>query len=254
MADIKRLKLACSRLETEDEKTPVNKNFYAVNMHGSELSSDYTIPDDIRINMFCYTGKILNICPRFDMYNWEKIFTDPNATFNYCTFLSALSGYSTLRNHFCVYEAGHVIKDMRFKTDEWFRHGVFQLPVRGAVMDWDANEVYATSKQSAEYIANKRPIELQMDSDTVISVDKRKASKLLKVSENLLFLSSNWSTPLNQTLSQIINQVKFKTGGSTILLLTCREGIPQKLLHAPRVIEEVENMYNKLKSRRDVQE
>lgn len=250
MADIAKLSRVCRRIdEIDDEKRdPEDKNFYAVNMHGYELAEDFVVPAGIRLIMFCYSGKILNICPRFDKYNWEKIFTDSDATYNYCTFLSSLAGYSTLRNHFCVYNEGDVIKNMKFKTDEYFRHGVFSLPVHAAVMDWDANVVYGTSEDATEHAMSSRPEQLQMDSATSIRTDKKKASALLKDKHNPAVFLSSWSMPINVTLENMVRQIKFRNGGGTILLLTCREGKPQKLKHAPRVLEEIERMYTKYRS------
>jgi hypothetical protein len=244
---VSRLKNICQQLG--EKEPPMDKNFYACNLHAYETSEDLVIPEGVRIIMFCYSGRILNICPRFDKFNWKQIFTNKDASYNYCTFLSNLVQYSTLRNHFCVYEPGSTIKDLKFIGDKYFRDGVFQLPVKAAVMDWDDNIVYTTSDKVTEHVMTTRPASLQMDSATSIRKNRDKAVTLLRYKENPAYIKSSHMDMLFQPLSTLIKNLKFRSGGCTLLLLTCREGKRHKLRRSPRVYDELKKLYQKYRSK-----
>ena len=112
----------------------INKNFFFLNAHGEELEEFYEIPKGIRVIMFCYS-KRLDVCPKFDRFNWEHILLDPKATENYCNFLSTISKYKSINDHFCIYEEGDTIRNLSIFTDEYFREGLYRLPVKGYAYD-----------------------------------------------------------------------------------------------------------------------
>lgn len=199
----------------------MDKTFYAMNMHGYELEKDYVIPKNCRVIMFCYSGGILDVCHRFDKYIWLNIFTDPNSTKNYKNFLKSLSGYSSLRDHFCVYESGTKIKDMKFETDHDFRHGLYKLPVQGAVCVEKNNKVYITDPETtAEYLTIP---ERKLPKCKNVVMDRDKAAKALRSHKNPAWIRS--LVVMDTTnLSTVLKRLKFRYGGVTLLLLTCREG------------------------------
>jgi hypothetical protein len=169
---ISKLKKICMQI---DEKEPdMDKNFWAVNMHGDERMDEFIVPDGVRIIMFCYSGRKLDVCPRFDRFNWREIFLNEEASFNYCTFLSNISQYSSLRDHFCVYEKGTSIKDLDFSTDEYFRNGIFRLPVHASVFDPEMEEVYVSSSEIFDQVISK------IGKVRRILVDKSKVANLVK--------------------------------------------------------------------------
>uniref|UniRef100_A0A6C0EJU8 Uncharacterized protein n=1 Tax=viral metagenome TaxID=1070528 RepID=A0A6C0EJU8_9ZZZZ len=212
----------------------MNKTFYAMNMHGYESKEDCVIPENCRVIMFCYSGKLLHICPRFDRYNWGKIFTDPGATKDYQSFLKVLSGYSSLRDHFCVYEPGSVIKEIDFHPDEYFRHGLFRLPVRAAVCVEKDNRVYITDVNTAAKYLTMPEKPLKKCRNVVLNAEK--ASNALPYLENTAWVDSTFIMHASK-LSNILRGLKFKYGGVTLLLLTCREGKGYNLNPAPTVGE-----------------
>jgi hypothetical protein len=241
---IERLASICEELD-EDEPA-MNKNFYAVNLHGYETKEDFIIPENVRIIMFCYSGRKLNVCPRFDKFNWTKIFTNESAAYNYCTFLANIAQYSSIRDHFCIYNPGDRIKNINFRPDDYFRHGLFALPVHAAVYVREDNRIYTTDSDSTGKTIISRSLSRYTSN---VKTDREKACSTLRYSENPAIILSPHIMNANQ-LSTIVNNLKFKHGGVTLLLLTCREGKPVKLPHTIRVKEELELMYEKYLSAR----
>lgn len=233
------LRQICQKL---DENEPeINKNFWAVNMHGDELETDFTVPRGIRIIMFCYPGRKLDICPRFDIFNWSEIFLNENASFNYCTFIANLSRYSSLKNHFCVYEEGQTITDLVFTPDKFFRSGIYKLPVQAAVYEKETNQIYLSSSDifgnTAKYIQNVKKI----------VVDKNKTAKLAKDRDSDFIIFSKHFDEQRTTLSNLIKKLRTELGKDTprdltLLLLTCRTGVRRYEGYPNTVHQELENM------------
>jgi hypothetical protein len=230
---IKNLKSICEKLgEKEDQ---INKNFWTVNMHGDELTEDFIIPEGIRIIMFCYSGRELNICPRFDKFNWREIFLNEDASYNYCTFISNISQYSSLRDHFCVYNSGHTIKDILLTPDRSFRSGVYKLPVQAAVKDQESDTVYISSPELFSKVIHRETKNVR--------VDRANTAKIIKDKNipNTLIFSQQYNFQ-KITLSKLVQ----KLGKNyTLLLLTCRTGKKQKIEPAPTVVEELQQLYKK---------
>lgn len=233
-----KLKSICEAIEKRDKDEPKNKKFYALNLHGYELEDDFKVPKNVRIVMFCYSGRKLFVCPRFDRFNWYKIFMNKDATFNYCTFLASISQYASLRDHFCVYNTGDTIKNMRFNSDENFRDGLFKLPIEAAVLDYEENEVYRTSGS----LGNG---DMPLDDDTTFIKDSKEVANRLQDKSNYAHFTSFFEPKVLQSLKDISMNLTFKEGGVTLFLLTCREGKSSKLKHTKRVYEELREMYER---------
>lgn len=236
------LKQICQKLNENEPE--INKNFWAINMHGDELETDFTVPRGVRIIMFCYPGRKLDICPRFDQFNWEKLFLDENASFNYCTFIANLSQYSSLRDHFCVYEEGQTITELEFTPDEMFRSGIYKLPVQAAVYEKETQQIYLSSPdifgKTAKYIQNVKRI----------LVNKHKTAKLAKDRESELIIFSKGFETEKITLSSLIKKLRTEPGKDThtdltLLLLTCRTGVRRYERFPKTVHNELENMVKK---------
>lgn len=240
---IHNLKEICKNLK-EDE-TEINKNFWAVNMHGDEIKEEFVVPKGIRIIMFCYSGRKLDICPRFDKFNWEEIFLNEDASFNYCTFLANLVQYSSLRNHFCVYEEGSKILDLELSSDELFRNGIYQLPVQAAVYDPKTEEIYMSSSEIFDKVVAK------IRNVKRISVNRKKTAEIAKDKETDAIIFSKVIDVPKLKLSELVRKLRIKIGQPypsdlTLLLLTCRTGKEKRgILRPPTVYEELEKLYQK---------
>jgi hypothetical protein len=235
---VESLKKVCEKIpEKEDEK---NKIFYTVSMHGEETARDFVIPKNVRIVMFCYSGRLLHICPKFDLFNWENIFLDENATYNWCTFLSTLYQYPSLRDHFCIYEEGDIIKDINFGIDPYFRDGVYKLPITGLVKEDDT--VYISSDK----IFHKA---IGMSAKRII-VDKKKVAKTLRDKEGVGQIYSYYDTfRAGYSLSRLLGVLSVYNKGFTLLLLTCREGVGYpNISKGKNVSTELEKLYSQYKN------
>lgn len=215
----------------------MNNTFYAVNMHGAESDEDYVIPENCRVIMFCYSGCLLQVRPRFDYYVWSNIFINEEATTDFKTFIKTIAGYSSIRDHFCVYNSGDKIKNINFGPDERFRHGVFKLPVRAAVCVEKHNKVYTTDPDTTyEYLTR---LEKPLPKCKNVAINPEKASHALRELKNKAWIRSP-NIMLATNLSTVVKNLKFKHGGATLLLLTCREGEGYDLPEAKRVIDHLE--------------
>lgn len=198
------------------------ESFYTLSSHGYELEKDIIIPQGVRIIMFCYSGKILDICEKFDLFNWENIFLDEDSTYNYCTFLGTLVQYPSLRDHFCIYDTGMKIKEMEFIPDLYFRDGIYKLPIYGSGYDKDNSTLYLSDQkifsQAMSKVKSKRVI-----------VDKKQTAKILmEKNENGHIFSFHETFSGVYTLSRLIENLKLKERKFTLLLLTCRESTGYK--------------------------
>jgi hypothetical protein len=240
---IHKLKQICEKL---DEKEPdINKNFWAVNMHGDEVMEDFTVPEGVRLIMFCYSGRSLHICDRFDRFNWQELFLNEDASFNYCTLIAHLSQYSTLRDHFCVYEAGSTIRDLNLSQDSYFRNGIYKLPVKASVYNPNTGQVYVSSsdifdKTISSTVNVKR-----------ISVNKREVAKIAKDKDSQTIIFTHYIDMPKIRLSSLIRKLQTRIGSLekdsfTILLLTCRTGEDRRgVIHPINVFQELENLFKK---------
>lgn len=233
---VRNLKQIC--LELKEDEEPIDKNFWAVNMHGDELMEDFVVPEGVRIIMFCYSGRKLNICPRFDKFNWREIFLNEDASFNYCTFLSNLVQYSSLRDHFCVYESGNTVRDLLLTQDSDFRSGIYELPVYAAVHEPNTDEVYVSSSE----IFNKAIA--KTDKIKRISVNRQMTAKIAKDKNSDTIIFSKHINIPKIRLSILARKLLLEKGsGFTLLLLTCRTGEQRRgVIHPPTVYEEVEKL------------
>jgi len=233
----------CHLLDEEEPKK--DKNFWVADLHGMETYQDYKIPSGVRIIMFCH-ARYLDMRPEFEDFVWEHIYLNRDTSFNYCTFLSTLALYPSLRDHFCVYNSGDVITDLYLfeeKKNE-FRTGVFQLPVRIAVKKDDtifvsSEDVFQPTLEASKGIRK-------------ILVDPGKTARYSREPDSQVkFFSSSFSIP-NLKMSDIITFLQEKSGDLTLLVMACRTSKrPHRLTSAPRVYEELEKMYEKLSQKRE---
>lgn len=229
------LRQICQRIDENDENdgktVTMDRNFFAVNMHGEETDDDFILPDGFRVIMFCYSGQLLHICPNFDVFNWNSIMLNEDASYNYCTFLSNLVQYSTLRNHFCVFSPGDKIHNIMFYPDDEFYHGIFKLPVRASTYDETTDTMYLSSSEifSQEIFPRKK-------------VDAKKVAKNIQKKLPVTF-HSKYRIPLKSSLINIIRDLTLAGQQATILLLTCREGEEKSLPKNPKVYEELVRLY-----------
>jgi hypothetical protein len=236
--DIKKLANICSNIN-EPEEPRMNTTFYSVNMHGYETKEDFIIPKNTRVIMFCYSGKILNMCPTFEKFVWEKINTNKYATFNYCTFLANIAQYSSIRNHFCVYNEGDKIKNIEFETsDNDFRDGIYKLPVRGGVYVEKDNKIYTTDSTSTFKILTE-PQFLQRYTKNVSKNLEKASSSMRNLNNKFILLSPKLIGIYN--LSLLLNNLS--TTGATILLFTCREGKTDRSIIQHKIHTELEKIY-----------
>lgn len=229
------LKKIC--VELKEDEPPIDKNFWAINMHGDEMMNEFVVPKGVRIVMFCYSGRKLNICPRFDKFNWREIFLNEDASFNYCTFLANLSQYSSMREHFCIYTAGNTIRDLILSPDEYFRSGIYRLPVQAAVHDNETNQVYVSSPEIFDKAVS------QSSDIRRISVNRQITARIAKNKDtNTIIFSEHIDAPRIQ-LSSLVKKLG---SGYTLLLLTCRTGESRRgLIHPPTVREELHKMFER---------
>jgi len=236
---VHKLKKICQDLK-EDEPD-MDKNFWAVNMHGDETNVKITVPKGIRIIMFCYSGRKLFVCPRFDTFNWKELFLNEDAAFNYCTFVANLTQYSSLRDHFCVYEEGSVINDLVLSFDNTFRYGVYKLPVKTAVYDEENKQVYLSSSDIFDKVIVKS------EQAKKISVNVEKTAEIIKTRATDVKIFSPVIIVDHTKLSSLIKKIQFQEQkGFTLLLLTCRTGKQDpELQPSPTVYQELEKLFKK---------
>jgi hypothetical protein len=228
-----------------ETKRQINKNFYLLNAHGEELETNYEIPKGVRIIMFCYSGKILDICHKFDKFNWSHILLNPNTSSNYCSFLSAISKYSSIRDHFCIYEENDVIKNIMLYSDENFREGMFRLPVKGFAYDKNSESVVISSNTlMSEVIKDKRLKNLFKNNPKRIRIDDTRIVNLLRKNNDVGIINSFVRKIKDQiSLSKLINSMKLRENEFTLLLMVCREGIGDyNISRGKKVIDEVNTM------------
>lgn len=252
--DLTRFTKTCQQVEEKENKMgkiqpKMNKNFLILNMHGENLYRDYTVPAGVRLIMFCYSGRGLQICPNFEQFIWEKIMLNTEATFNYCTFLSNLAQYPSFRDHFCVYNTGDTLSDLRFNEDEYFRDGLFQLPVRAAVMNTEQGDtVYMSSADMlAEHIRTSvgirhHSVDIKKTAEWIQAKKGDEEQKIHAVFSSPYWtvedLQKNFSGPIE--LSGLVKYIQQRISGHfTLLLLTCRTGKYKMLPSTPKVIDEL---------------
>ena len=238
---IERLKKICEDLK--DDEPDIDKNFWAVNMHGDELEDDFIVPKGVRIVAFCYPGWKLNICPRFDKFNWREIFLNEEASFNYCTFIANLSRYSSLKNHFCVYEEGSNFRNLILSPDEYFRSGIYKLPVKAAAKD-ENGVVYVSTPDIFPDVFSV------IGSSKRIVLDRASVGQIAKDKNSETWVLSDARRDVKIRLSDLVNSLRIKMGESkrqdfTLLLLSCRTGKRRKEENKLTVDREVQNLIEK---------
>jgi hypothetical protein len=231
---VSRLRQICELIGDND--IGMDKNFYVVNHHGYETDEDFNIPSGIRIIMFCYSGKILKICPKFDKFIWDAIMTNPDASYNYCTFLSNIAQYSSIRNHFCVYEGGQTIKNLMFENrpDDYWIHGIFNLPVDMTVRI--NPEKYITTNET----------NVGTFGDADVEVNPKKAVKAARtgtpytIRSHVIYPGATFVS-LKETVNEIIEH---GDRNFTLLLFTCRSGKKQNIIKGYRIRSEIQKIYD----------
>ena len=235
---------------------PLNKNFFFLNAHGEELEQLYEIPKGVRLIMFCYS-KTLHICDKFDEYNWSHILLDPKASSNYCDFLKNISGYSSIRDHFCVYEEGDVIRNLNILTDDNFREGLYRLPVRGYAYDESTDTVVLSDgTMFSDTTKDERLNELMTKKRKHYVVDSNRIVKLLKTKKNVGIIQSQVRHIHDKAkLSNLINTMRLNAPNFTMLLMVCRDrnkeakkssgGVADKISSGRYVMEELERYEGK---------
>ena len=231
---------------------PINKNFFFLNAHGEELEKLYEIPKGVRIIMFCYS-KELQVCDKFDEYNWSHILLDPVASNNYCDFLKAISGYSSIRDHFCVYDEGDVIRNLNIFSDNEFREGLYRLPVKGYAYDEKTDTIVVSEGTLLSEVQKDKELSEKIgDKRRHVVVDSKRIVKLLKNNQSTGIIQSQVRKIGDKArLSNLINTMKLYSDSFTILLMVCRDrypdaiiasgGIADKISIGRYVIDEVEN-------------
>jgi hypothetical protein len=231
---------------------PINKNFFFLNAHGEELEKLYEIPKGVRIIMFCYS-KELQVCDKFDEYNWSHILLDPGASNNYCDFLKAISGYSSIRDHFCVYDEGDVIRNLNIFSDNEFREGLYRLPVKGYAYDEKTDTIVVSEGTLLSEVQKDKELSEKIgDKRRHVVVDSKRIVKLLKNNQSTGIIQSQVRKIGDKArLSNLINTMKLYSDSFTILLMVCRDrnpdaiiasgGIADKISIGRYVIDEVEN-------------
>lgn len=243
-------KLSKKDCKIYEESKMINNNFFLLNAHGNEKETDYEVPKGVRIIMFCYSGAILDICKKFDRFNWSNILLDPTSSSNYCSFLSAISEYSSIRDHFCIYEENDVIKNLMLFSDKVFREGLFRLPVKGFAYD-EKNETVVISSNTMISDVNKdeRLKKLVKNAPrTHIKVDDKRIVELMRKNNDVAIIKSfvrHIKTKIS--LSNLINSMRSKERDFTLLLMVCREGVGSEVISkGRRVIDEMEKMRKRI--------
>ena len=231
---------------------PMNKNFFFLNAHGEELEHIYEIPKGVRLIMFCYS-KTLDVCKKFDEYNWSHILLDPQASSNYCDFLKSISGYSSIRDHFCVYEEGDVIPNLNIFPDDKFRDGLYRLPVKGYAYDKKTDSVVLSDGILLTETINDDRLNQLMKSRKRVVIDSGRIVKLLKTKKDIGIIQSQVGRIHKTNLSDLINITKLDVPNFTMLLMVCRDrdenmedfSAANKISSGRYVIEELERYKGK---------
>jgi hypothetical protein len=203
----------------------INRNFFFLNAHGEELNTPLEIPVGVRVIMFCHE-KELEVCQKFDRFNWENILLNPSTSDNYCNFLNSISKYSSIRDHFCIYEEGDVIRNLRILTDEHFRDGLFRLPVKGYAYDSENEQlVVSDGILMSEVKSDDKLMKMMKKMKRIhIKVDSKRVSELLSIQSEVGIISSYVKKINNKTtLSNLIGTLKMNVPEFTILLMVCRD-------------------------------
>lgn len=227
----------------------INTNFFFLNAHGVEKKDLFEIPKGVRVIMFCYS-KVLDVCKRFDRFNWEHILLDSGASKNYCNFLSTISQYSSIRDHFCIYEENDVMHNIDIYTDENFREGLYRLPVKGYAFDDKNQNVVVSDKTLISDIDNTIDLKklFKKAPNTNIKVDSKRVGELLRKKNNVGIIKSFVRKIGDKArLSNLIKSLQLNVPNFTILLMVCREkdhyfDNDPKISEGRIVIDEVQNM------------
>jgi hypothetical protein len=217
----------------------INKNFFFVNGHGEETKYNYEVPKGVRIVMFCYSGATLNICDRFDKFNWSNILLDPSTSSNYCAFLSKISEYSSIRDHFCIYEEGDVIKNIKLHTDPYFREGLFRLPVKGYAYDKSTDSIVISSNTTLSDINTDSKLkEFFKKRRTHIRIDDKRVVELMRKNNDVTIIKS-YVRPIYKSilLSNFLNPIR-QHSPFTVILMVCRDGFPSEDISKGRQVKD----------------
>ncbi len=238
------------------ERFKNNNNFYFLNGHGEELEKEYEVPNGVRIIMFYYSGKILNICNVFEKFNWSNILLNPNSFTDYYKFLSAISENKSINDYFRIYEEGDIIKNINLYSDNNFREGIFKLPVKGFCYDKKSDSIVISSNTPTSSIVNYPELKnFFKEKQKKIIIDDNKIIDLMKKNKNV-YIIENYFRKIYKSvkLSNFINSMRIYQN-FTILISVYKEEKEIKLSSSGRKIEDelekikrrifIENMLSK---------
>lgn len=231
-----------------------NNNFYFLNGHGEELEQEYEVPNGVRIIMFYYSGKILNICNVFEKFNWSNILLNPNSFTDYYKFLSAISENKSINDYFCIYEEGDIIKNINLYSDNNFREGIFKLPVKGFCYDKKSDSIVISSNTPTSSIVNYPKLK-DFCKEKQKKIDDNKIIDLMKKNNDVCIIENYFRKIYKSVkLSNFINSMRIYQN-FTILISVCKEEKEIKLSSSGRKIEDelekikrrifIENMLSK---------
>ena len=214
-------------------------DYWTVNAHGME-GSEYEIPKNVKIITFCYTGRKLQVCEEFDLFNWNEIFLNTSITSSFTNFLKIISKYSSIKDHFCVYEEGHTIRDIIFteKKSDLFRQGVYKLPILASVKIKDTTYVSSEEvfPEAIKAHKNKRIIlSKQICGDFLKEKEKDEEKEVVNIYSSYI---ENFG---RVSMSELIKNLKKPDKGLVFLLFTCREGERRRGVIHPKKVKEYLN-------------
>jgi len=201
-----------------------NETFFFLNAHGAEKPNTYIIPNGVRVIMFCHS-KVLDVCPRFDRFNWEHILLEENTSINYNNFLKTISQYSSIKDHFCIYEGGDTIYNLDIWDDKHFRSGLYRLPVKGYAYDKQNDTIVLSEGTSMSDVINDPNLNSfikNKNKRTHIKIDTKRVVQLLKNQNDVGIIQSEIKKIHKTKLSNLINSLKINVDKFTILLMVCK--------------------------------
>ncbi len=224
-----------------------NNNFYFLNGHGEELEKEYEIPKGVRIIMFCYSGKILNVCNIFEKFDWSYILLNPKTFTDYCNFLSAISENKSVNDHFRVYEEGDIIKNINLYSDYNFREGIFKLPVKGFCYDKSSDSIVISSNTPTSSIINYPQLKrFFKEKRKNVLIDDDKIIDLMKKNDDIFIIESYFRKLYKSVkLSNLINSMRIN-GNFTILLTVCKKGESNLNPNGRKIEDELEKINRKM--------
>lgn len=224
-----------------------DNNFYFLNCYGEELEKDYEVPNGVRVIMFCYSGKILNVCNVFEKFNWSNILLNPNSFTDYYKFLLAISENKNINDYFRVYEEGDIIKNINLYSNNNFKEGIFKLPVKGFCYNKNSDSIVISSNTPTSSIVNYPKLKYFFrEKQKKIIIDDNKIIDLMKKNKDVCIVENYFRKIYkNVKLSNLINSMRIN-GNFTILLTVCREGESSLITNGRKIEDELEKIKRRI--------